>query len=334
MAPSQRFSRGDIAGVAFAVALCAIFFVVVPAEAEPENTPPTIDKLMTTSEAVYADEECTLFCIASDMDDDELAFEWSATEGTIVAEGATARWVAPRRVGTSSVMVQVDDGQGGLESAFVIITVLKNQSPSIETVQCTPDRLLPGQSCALMCYAFDADGQALSYEWSASSGTLTGNGTTGEWTAPDAPGTYVVTAKVADGYGGEAVSSELVEVLPSAPPTIEQVIVRPFAPEFSKEYDWGYRLLRGRMCECELECIATASGKDLTYEWQCTEGTIEGSGPVVLFIPPQDRTEVSVTVQASDEFGHASDTEILFKVFTREGYSEIDAIPGGCQCGR
>jgi len=334
MAPSQRFSTGDIGGIAFAAVLFAIFFVVTPTEAEPANTPPTIDDLMTTGDTLYADEECTLYCIASDIDQDELIFTWTATEGAIVTEGATARWTAPRRAGTSSVMVQVDDGRGGLQSEFVLLTVASNNSPSIEDIQCEPGRLLPGQASTLTCYAYDEDGHALEYEWSSTCGEVYGEGSTAKWTAPAAPGSYLIAARVYDGYGGEAVGTSLVEVLSASPPAIEQVIVRPFAPEFSKEYDWGYRLLRGRLCECELECVATADGKEITYEWVCTEGTIDGSGSVVLFIPPNKRTEVTVTALVSDEFGHTSSTDIFFKVLTREGYSEIDAVPGGCQCGR
>ena len=334
MAPSQRFSIGDTAGVAFAVAICAMFFVVVPAGAEPINTPPTIDDLMTTGDTLFGDEVCTLHCIASDIDDDELTYAWSATEGTIVADGATARWTAPRRAGTSSIMVQVDDGKGGVHSDIVLLTVLKNQSPSIDSVQSEPDRLLPGQVCTLTCYAFDADGHTLTYEWSSTRGVISGEGNCVEWTAPSASGTCQVSARVYDGYGGEVVSSELIEVVSPRPPSIEQLIVRPFAPDFTKAYDWGYRLLRGRMCECELECTASAEGKELTYEWSCSDGVIEGSGPVVLFIPPQERTEVTVVATVSDEFGHTSSTEVFFKVLTREGYSEIDEIPGGCQCGR
>jgi hypothetical protein len=155
-----------------------------------------------------------------------------------------------------------------------------------------------------------------------------------EWTAPLAPGIYMVTARVHDGHGGDVVSSDLVEVLSPTPPSIETMIVRPFVPEYSKEYDWGYRLLRGKMCECEIECVASAEGKELTYEWSCTDGSLEGSGPSVLFIPPQKRTDVYVTALVSDEFGHTASAEVMFKVLTREGYSEIDEVPGGCQCGR
>ena len=220
MTPLQRFSTGDIAGVAFAIALCAMFFVVVPAEAEPANSPPTIDELMTTDETLYGDEECTLYCIASDVDDDELSYVWSATEGTIATDGPTAKWTAPRRAGTSSVMVQVDDGKGGLQSEFVLLSVLKNQSPSIESVRCEPNRVLPGQVCSVSCNARDPDGQKLMYTWESPRGEISGEGSTVQWTAPAAPGTCQVSAWVSDGYGGEVVSSDLVEVLSPTPPSI------------------------------------------------------------------------------------------------------------------
>ena len=335
MTPVRRSSIGDLAGIAFAAAICASFFFVTPAEAEPVNSAPVIDEVMATATTVFETEQCTFLCVATDADGDELQYVWSATEGDLAADGPAARWTAPARNGTASIMVQVSDGRGGIAIEPVLITVLENLPPAVAEVVCEPSTLLPQQTCGVVCFATDPDGHEMTYSWESPMGEISGEGHTIEWTAPNLPGSFPVFVSVEDGHGSDVVSSVIIEVLPSTPPTIHELIVRPFAPEYSKQYDWGYRLLRGSYCECELECVADADGKDLTYVWTCTDGSIVGSGSEVLFIPPHTRTDTTVTVVVDDGFGNAASSEIAFRVLTREGYSkEPDEVPGGCQCGR
>jgi len=325
MAPSSRkFPLGDVVGAVF-------FFLAPVTKAEPENVAPAIGSLFSSHDQLYGTQSCELQCSARDDDEDALAFEWSSTDGKVTPSGATASWTAPRQPGSYAIMVEVRDGNGGYDTSFVIVTVARNQSPAINTMTCSPPLLLPGELSTVSCDASDPDGHALAYEWSSSSGEVSGSGQTITWTAPSAPGTYLVAVRVYDGLGGESTHTVLLRVAPTAPPVIEELIVRPFLPEYTKEYPWGYRLLRGCLCECEIECVASAMGKELTYDWSCSEGSIEGSGPAVLFIPPKSPAEVHVTVTVSDVFGHSATGELFFKVFNREPYSD-DSDEGGCGC--
>jgi len=337
MAPSYKFPLGDVLGVAFAIVLFAVFFFVPLTKAEPENVAPAIDSLSSSQNQLYGSQSCALHCSAHDDDGDPLTFVWSSTDGNVTPSGATATWTAPRQHGSYAIMVEVKDGNGGCDTSCVIVTVTRNQAPAINAVTCSPSLMLPGEASTVSCDASDPDGHALAYEWSSPSGGVSGNGRTITWTAPSAPGTYLVTVQVFDGLGGNSTHSVLLQVAPADPPVISELLVRPFLPEYTKEYSWGYRLLRGHLCECEIECVASAEGKEIAYTWSCEQGAIKGSGPIVLFIPPDnpDDRDVHVTVTASDAFGHSTRAEVLFKVFNREQYQkEPDEIPGGCQCRR
>lgn len=71
-----------------------------------------------------------------------------------------------------------------------------------------PDPVCPGQSSGLGLVADDPDNDDLTVTWTASGGTIGGDGPMVAWNAPDTAGTYTVHATVSDGRGGE-VSSDV-----------------------------------------------------------------------------------------------------------------------------
>lgn len=77
------------------------------------NQPPTIISLTAEEERVSQWMATTIECIAQDADGDELSFAWAATDGTVIGEGARAKWTAPGRPGDFAVIVTVTDGRGG-----------------------------------------------------------------------------------------------------------------------------------------------------------------------------------------------------------------------------
>lgn len=77
-----------------------------------------------------------------------------------------------------------------------------NTAPVISAYTATPTLLPPGQSSSLTVTASDADGDALSYEYTASGGTISPAGAQATWTAPSTatPGSsFTVTVTVKDG---------------------------------------------------------------------------------------------------------------------------------------
>ena len=65
-----------------------------------------------------------------------------------------------------------------------------------------------GKVSTIECVASDPDGDELSYLWSATQGSISGQGSTVTWTAPNTCGDYTVAVTVEDGRGGK-VSEEL-----------------------------------------------------------------------------------------------------------------------------
>ena len=95
-----------------------------------------------------------------------------------------------------------------------------NQSPTV-TARCNPCTVNVGERSELTSQAQDPDGDALSYRWSAGSGSFADpTAPNTAWTAPDDEGAVPITVAVTDGRGGEASDTVTVEV------------VRPAAREF------------------------------------------------------------------------------------------------------
>lgn len=325
------FSAGDAIGVALAIAVFAVFFFVPTTEAEPPNSVPHIEALRADCAGLYPGDGCDLKCYALDTDGDELTYTWSSEQGSIEPSGDYARWTAPAVAGPCAVTVEVADGKGGRNIASAVIDVLENREPEINGLWFERDSLLPGESTALLCTASDADDHALSYEWTCTSGEIVSTGAQSIWTAPRAPGTYLVAVRADDAHGGSQVRTLLVSVYSPEPPVIEQLLVRPLLPDYTKQTNQGFRLLRGSETECEIECAASGGSKELVYEWSTTGGDIEGEGPVVLFVPPSKPAEVVVSVTVYDSFHHSAYSEVFFDVLNREKYADDD-IGAGCNC--
>jgi hypothetical protein len=62
------------------------------------------------------------------------------------------------------------------------------------------------------CAAVDDDGDSLTYAWTCSRGSFSGERETVDWTAPDEAGVDTIAVTVSDGRGGTASKSKLVNV--------------------------------------------------------------------------------------------------------------------------
>jgi len=77
-----------------------------------------------------------------------------------------------------------------------------NDAPTINSLTAAASSLWPGGSTAITCNASDADGDSLTYTWTADGGLITGSGNSVTWKAPNATAIYQVRCKVEDGKGG------------------------------------------------------------------------------------------------------------------------------------
>jgi outer membrane protein OmpA-like peptidoglycan-associated protein len=100
-----------------------------------------------------------------------------------------------------------------------------NRAP---TVSCEIERttLLPGESTRVRAIASDADGDALTYSWSATAGRIVGTGATVnfESTGMTPPASATIRVRVSDGRGMDAEATCPVRMnAPAAPPRVDAI---------------------------------------------------------------------------------------------------------------
>jgi len=93
-------------------------------------------------------------------------------------------------------------------------------------VTCAVDRasILPGETVNVTASASDPEGDPLTYEWSASTGKVTGNMTTAafDFSGAQPPANATITVKVSDNHGNTA-TSDCAVAMAAPPPKAEAV---------------------------------------------------------------------------------------------------------------
>ncbi|MCD6391144.1 MAG: PKD domain-containing protein [Dehalococcoidia bacterium] len=187
--------------------------------------------------------------------------------------------------------------------AILLDTMLANHLPAITSLKATPERVLPAGSCQIMCNATDADGDELSYNWSAIGGEINGEGATVIWKAPNSVGFYDITVNVTDGRGGKAIKTITIEVRTNKPPEINSL---------TADADWTLR-----SDSLNITCDATdPDGDELSYEWTATGGNISGTGPEVTWTAPNEVGIYHVTVVVKDSHGREDTRSVPLSVVT------------------
>ena len=160
-----------------------------------------------------------------------------------------------------------------------------------------------GTSVPVRANASDADGDTLTYAWSANGGSVDGNGPVARWNSTNAaPGSYAITANVSDGHGGSTSCSANVRVEP-----------RPLrAPSVSCSVDRS-TVQPGERVTARANAVSNEN-LPLDYAWRSNGGTVSGSGPTVS-VDTTGLTPGSYAVSArvSDK-GGAADCSAPFNV--------------------
>jgi hypothetical protein len=173
--------------------------------------------------------------------------------------------------------------------------------PVIDGVYSEHDSLFGGQNCEIVAVASDPDGENLSYRWLISKGEISGSGSRITWTAPDTPGSYIVSVVVTDEGGAETSMTITLNVEANAPPVITG---------FEAE-ETGCRT----SAKMEVECTACDPDCDmLTYRWEATGGEIEGDGPSILWISPDETGIFTITVRVIDSRGGVAQQSLDIEV--------------------
>lgn len=292
----------------------AVVAVVVLVDTMLANHQPAIVNLEAEPDRVVPSGTCQIVCNATDSDDDELSYGWSADGGAISGEGATVTWTAPGSVGSYNVTVIVSDGRGGAVTDRVTVTVRRNSSPRINSLVTSSVWTLPGGSLNVTCAASDSDGDELSYEWMATGGNLSGTGAVVSWTAPQEVGIYDVTVVVRDNHGSSDTWVLPVSVVTGQPPDIEDALITADHC-YLKTNTSPYKVGQGK--EYDIQCIVADAGSELSYNWSCTVGEISevsGDGSIIAWTAPNTSGKVTITVIVSDIAGNKSPKSLLLDV--------------------
>ena len=163
------------------------------------NTAPIIVSIAVDPDTIRVGLTADVVVTAFDADDDELAYSYEASGGSITGSGPAVSWQAPHAAGTYSLSVLVSDGHTGDAQGTATLVVVTNRDPVVNSVTVTPSSVPAGGIATVSVNASDPDGDALTYSYVVTGGAITGNGATATWTAPSISGAHTLTVTVSDG---------------------------------------------------------------------------------------------------------------------------------------
>ena len=251
--------------------------VLTPGTAEPADYG-TLPSVAVTAGATRGTGTVTT---AEDADEDDETFT--------VALGTLPPEVTEGIPSSVTVTIADDDGPGPT-----------GNRPPLVSVSCAPCEVEPGGEVRLTAEASDADGDPLTYEWSAPAGRFVGgtDGATARWTAPPETGRYGVGVRVSDGEGGSTEATAAVTVaLPNSPPAAVGTI-----PDQTLE-------ARGEAATVDLAAyFEDPDGEALSFLTVSSDTAVVRSvveGPV-LTLTPVSAGSALVTVSAEDGAGETA----------------------------
>jgi hypothetical protein len=175
------------------------------------NYPPAIDNLEAEAPWIAPLGTVQVTCNASDRENDEIDYEWSAAGGDIDGGGAVVNWIAPEEVGMYDIAVVVSDNLGREDAASIPLIASNGPPPVVqdlivttvghEYLKKTPTGYKVGETYQYNIECIASGTGELVHEWSCTGGNVSGEGSLIIWTAPDMDGEAEVTVKVFDGPG-------------------------------------------------------------------------------------------------------------------------------------
>jgi hypothetical protein len=285
---SLRF-QGQTAGVSISANQTTVVALILQEASSPPpygNEAPLIDSLVATTTSVQTGASLFLTSTAHDPNPgDTLTLAWTASGGTFSAPtAASSSWTAPASSGIQTLTLTVTDSQGAAVSVSFAINVVSgaatgsaaltlsfNLWPTVSRVSASLNRLDAGQSTAVSALAADADGDSLSYSWTASC--------PGTWTNATASAASFVpssvpsgscnncqlTVTVQDGRGGQTTGTLNL--------CIASFSIERFAPRFTNFYQSALFTSPGQTVAFDVTALDPQSSS-LTFAWTATTGSL------------------------------------------------------------
>lgn len=190
-------------------------------------------------------------------------------------------------------------------------------SPRIKSLASEHNPVQQGKSTTIFCTAQDKDSAALTYSWSANTGTFNGSSETVEFTAPLEIGPIEIQCIVNDSENNSDTSQMILEV-------VEKINSKPEILHIDNGL--GYV---SENEDAHLTCIATdVDGDALTYSWNANGGSFNGSGNTVTWSSPTEGIyDITVTVTDTEGASTEAVTKILVKQFANASYKPLAYYP-------
>jgi hypothetical protein len=191
------------------------------------NEPPTVTSLVAGTDWTTPTGSLQVMCTASDPDGDELSYEWATTGGDISGTDSAVNWTAPQEVGTYDVIVVVRDSHGEEDTEKVSLSVVLGTPLTIENLIVTAKGhhylresiygydydVWKEMEYDIECVVSDTS-RGVSYEWSCTGGSISGEGSMIIWTAPNLLLDAVTVTVTARNVANDEVSESIDLYLP------------------------------------------------------------------------------------------------------------------------
>jgi N-acetylneuraminic acid mutarotase len=250
------------------------------------NEAPVIDSLVGSSTSVQTGSSLSLTASVHDPNaGDTLSLAWTASGGTFSAPAAaTTSWTAPSSTGIQTLTFTVTDSQGAAVSVSLSVNVVSGTStgnaalnisfnlfPVVSKVAASLNRLDAGQSTTVSATASDADGDALSYQWTATCpGTWTNATSSAASFVPSsipagACNNCQLTVTIQDGRGGQTTGSLNLCVAAAS--------TQRFPPSFTNFYQSATSSSPGQTVDFDVTAMDPQSSS-LTFAWTANTGSL------------------------------------------------------------
>ncbi len=217
--PGVLGGRANLQGVDLSAGIVTHFGHIIP-------PPPVTYSCTVAPTSVYPGDPVTATGTAVNLNPKKTAtYTWTATGGTVSGTSSTANIdTKDLAAGTYTVKGHVSEGnKPGMMADCSADFMVKNFDPPTIGCSANPSTVMPGDSSTITSVGVSPQNRPLTYSYSTSAGTISGNTSTATLsTTGAAPGTITVTCNVVDDKGQTATQMTTVTVTAPvvAPPKI------------------------------------------------------------------------------------------------------------------
>lgn len=270
-------------------------FAFAASSTQPQLTayPTVMDFTKFGIETAFSIENTGIGTLNWSLTDDSDWLTLSPSEGSTSADGISKVNIYIDRSGLDPGIytgtVNVSSGYGDEEITIIMeASDAPNSPPVIVGIRADPDEILIGGTSVVSCTAYDPDAEELTYEWSCSAGSLSGNGVSVNWTAPLTPDSCAVICTVSDGTDSTQTSVKI------------NVLETPnIAPVINSLTSDSYSVMQRHTATLTGDA-SDSDGDSLTYSWTCDGGSIGGTGSSEVWTAPDELDSCTVTLTVSD----------------------------------